>query len=74
MPLINPTPNPTWADIQTGIEANEAEREIVETAIAAAQAQITSAESEIRTQNAQMRRIQNNLRQWLRAVRTLAGD
>ena len=74
MPLINPTPDPTWAEIQAGIEANKLERDAIEAAISAAEAAIAGANQTIRQQKGELRRVDNNLRRWLEVIQDKAGD
>ena len=74
MPLINAKANPTWTEVQTGIEANKNERSAIEAAISAAEAAIAGANQNIRQQKGEMRRVENNLKRWLEAIEKLAGD
>ena len=74
MPLINPGNDPTWAEIQAGIEANKVEREAIEASISASEAAIAGANQNIRQQKGEMRRVDNNLRRWLEAIEAKAGE
>jgi len=74
MPLINPGANPTWTEIQAGIEANKVERDATEAAIVDAEADIVSANQTIRQGKGDLRRIDNNLRRWLEVIEKKAGD
>jgi multidrug resistance efflux pump len=74
MPLQPPKPNATWDEIEAAITANKTERDAVEAAISAAEAAIAGANITIRQSQGELRRIDNNLRQWIEIIRDKPGD
>lgn len=74
MPLINPDSNPTWAEVQAGFEANDAEIQSVLSLISAEELKITNAKAQIRALRGELRQVQNNYRKWERAIKTVLAD